>query len=55
MATVGVLLHKEMLDSYEMNTQCWELNLVQKLISIILDIENSNHNITIILVTTSNI
>ena len=39
---------------YVMNIQCWELNLVQNLITIILGIANSNHKVSIILVTTSN-
>ena len=38
-----------------MNTQFWELNLVQKLITIILGIEHSNYKVSIILVTASNI
>ena len=38
-----------------MNTQFWELNLVQKLITIILGIEYPNYKVSIILVTASNI
>ena len=39
---------------YVMNIQCWGLNLVQNLITIILGIAHSNHKVSIILVTTSN-
>ena len=34
--------------------RCWELNSVQKLMTIILGIEHSSHKVIIILVSTSN-
>ena len=32
---------------YVVNNQCWELNLVQKLMTIILGVEHSSHKVSI--------
>ena len=55
MATVSELLYKTIeakylqcvcdLHGYVMNTQYWELKLVQKLMTIILGTEHSNHKV----------